>query len=285
MNDFSESRQINEVAKVVEDFGLEWSRFDQSELSKEEVNSYFEEYFSIFPWSLLPQNACGFDLGCGSGRWARFVAQRVGNLHCIDASPNALLVAQKNLADMPNIDFICASVSNIPLDDNSMDFGYSLGVLHHVPDTASGLANCVKKLRPGAPFLVYLYYAFDNRPLWFRMIWKISDLFRTIISRLPVRLKFLLTDLIAILVYWPLARLALVIEKIGINPSNIPLSYYRNRAFYTMRTDALDRFGTSLEKRYSKAQIQQMMESSGLRDITFREAEPFWCAVGFKTSN
>ncbi|MFM7315738.1 MAG: class I SAM-dependent methyltransferase, partial [bacterium] len=178
MPEQSDSKKINEVAKVVEDFGLEWSRFDQSELSKEEFNSYFEEYFSIFPWSQLGKDAQGFDLGCGSGRWARFVSERVGKLVCIDASQNALSVAKKNLADLANVEFICASVSNIPLDDDSMDFGYSLGVLHHVPDTASGLANCVRKLKAGAPFLVYLYYAFDNRPLWFSVLWKMSDIFR-----------------------------------------------------------------------------------------------------------
>jgi 2-polyprenyl-3-methyl-5-hydroxy-6-metoxy-1,4-benzoquinol methylase len=44
-----------------------------------------------------------------------------------------------------------------------MDFGYSLGVLHHIPDAQKALSDCVKKLKLGAPFLVYLYYSFDNR--------------------------------------------------------------------------------------------------------------------------
>ena len=49
-----------------------------------------------------------------------------------------------------------------------MDFGYALGVLHHVPNTQEGLNSCIKLLKPGAPFLVYLYYSFDNRPNWYR---------------------------------------------------------------------------------------------------------------------
>ena len=49
-----------------------------------------------------------------------------------------------------------------------MDFGYSLGVLHHLEDTQAGMAACVRKLKPGAPFLVYIYYALENRPIWFR---------------------------------------------------------------------------------------------------------------------
>ena len=46
---------------------------------------------------------------------------------------------------------------------------------------------------------------------------------------------------------------------------------------------ALDRFGTRLERRMTQAQIKALMEKAGLRDIRFRDAAPFWCAVGRKT--
>ena len=49
-----------------------------------------------------------------------------------------------------------------------------------------------------------------------------------------------------------------------------------------MRTDALDRFGTRLEQRFTKKQIEQMMLGAGLDEIQFREDEPFWCAIGYK---
>jgi 2-polyprenyl-3-methyl-5-hydroxy-6-metoxy-1,4-benzoquinol methylase len=32
-----------------------------------------------------------------------------------------------------------------------------LGVLHHIPDTAAAMRDCVRKLKLGAPFLFYLY--------------------------------------------------------------------------------------------------------------------------------
>ena len=48
-----------------------------------------------------------------------------------------------------------------------MDFGYSLGVLHHIPDTCAGIKACARLLKRGGPFLVYLYYAFDNRAIAF----------------------------------------------------------------------------------------------------------------------
>ena len=273
----------NQDHRTVSGFGDEWTRFDQSQLSIGESSELFESYFKIFPWDQLGANAVGFDLGCGSGRWARHVAPKVGQLHCIDASSDALSVAQRNLANIKNCLFHVASVDDIPLRNESMDFGYCLGVLHHVPDTLRGISSCVEKLKPGAPFLLYLYYAFDNRPFWFRLVWRASDLLRRMISRCPHPLRYALSQAIAATVYLPLARLSKTLESLGMNVSGLPLAFYRNRSFYTMRTDALDRFGTFLEQRFSAPQIKRMMTDAGLEHVIFSEAAPFWCAVGYRS--
>ena len=270
----------NADQQTVEGFGDEWSRFDQSEVDPSENRRLFDQYFSVFPWSALPANAVGFDAGCGSGRWAALVAPRVGHLHCVDASPEALAVARRNLRGADNVDFAVASVQDMPFADGSMDFGYSLGVLHHVPDTAAALHACVRKLKPGAPFLLYLYYAFDNRPLWFRGVWRVSDVVRKVVSQLPHPARYATSQALAASVYWPLARTAHVLEKLGVDVEVIPLAAYRSRSFYAMRTDALDRLGTQLEQRFTREEIATMMRSAGLGDIEFREEFPYWIAVG-----
>ena len=219
------------------------------------------------------------DVGCGSGRWAKFVAPHVGLLVLVDASPEALEVARKNLDGLENCEFHCSSVAALPGEDHSMDLVYSLGVLHHVPDTRAALQACAEKVKPGGSLLVYLYYRFDNRPRWFRALWKLTDLVRRGLCRLPFVIKRILTDLIALIVYLPLARLAAWGEQRGRNTSAWPLSYYRNSSLYTMRTDALDRFGTRLERRFTRSEIKEMMEAIGLVDVRFREAEPFWCVI------
>ena len=274
--------QTNIDVKTVEGFGEEWSKFDQSELDEAERLQIFESYFRVFPWESLPENAVGFDLGCGSGRWAKSVAPKVGKLICIDASQDALEVARRNLQIQPNCEFHHASVEEMSLAEGSMDFGYSLGVLHHIPKPLEGIKQCVSKLKTGAPFLIYLYYAFDNRPGWFRLLWKISDIFRQGISKLPVAIKHLVAEIIALTIYFPLAKTAYLFEKIGLKVSAFPLSIYRDKSFYTMRTDALDRFGTRLEYRFSKKQIEGMLTEAGLENIRFSDEMPYWCAIGFK---
>ena len=268
--------------EVVRQFGREWSRFDQSQLPPEESARSFAEYFSVFPWEELPPSPRGFDLGCGSGRWAQHVAPRVAELHCIDPSAQALEVAKRNLAPFANCRFHLAGVDAIPLPDGAMDFGYSLGVLHHVPDTAAAIRSCVAKLKPGAPLLLYLYYAFDHRSWWFRAVWRTSDLLRRVLCRAPAGLRYLASQLIAGTVYWPLARAARLLERRGIAVESLPLSAYRDKSFYTLRTDALDRFGTRLERRFTRGQIEAMMRQAGLEGIKFREVRPHWCAVGHR---
>ena len=265
---------------TVEGFGDEWERFDQQSLSKKEHQEIFESYFSIFPWHDLPSLPVGFDLGCGSGRWAKLIAPRVKRLHCIDPS-SAIDIAKRNLANYYNCEFHHAGVDNMPLSDASMDFGYSLGVLHHIPDTQQAMIACVKKLKPGAPFLVYIYYAFDNRPIWYRYLWILSNIIRQGVYRLPYGLRYFITQIIAGIIYLPLARASFFLEKCGVNVDNMPLSAYRNRSFYTIRTDALDRFGTKLEQRFTKNEIKKMMETANLEKIVFSEKN-YWCAVGYR---
>ena len=266
---------------TVSSFGNEWYDFDQSKMSYMEIKKIFDEYFSIFPFYLLTDKSEGFDMGCGSGRWARLMAPKVKKLHCIDPS-SAIEVARRNLSDCNNIIFHKSSVDKVLLSKSSQDFGYSLGVLHHVPDTEKAIKSCVFLLKTGAPLLLYLYYNFDNRPFFYRTIWKFSDMLRYLIYHLPYKIRRIMTDIIAIAIYYPLARLSYILSLLDVNTSNIALSYYKDHTFYTMRTDSRDRFGTPLEKRFTKAQIEIMMKNSGLGNIHFSDSAPYWCVVGIK---
>ena len=274
------SNNVNK--EVIKGFGDEWSRFQQEKLDSEERQKVFDDYFKVFPWNNLPENPTGADVGCGSGRWAQLIAPKVTHLHLVDASSEALAVAQKNLESFSNCNFHHASVDKMPINDESLDFAYSLGVLHHVPDTAKAIQSIAKKIKPNGIFLIYLYYRFDNRPWWFQTLWKISDIIRSIVSRLPFPLRYLTSQILAATVYFPFSRSALLLEKIYKPLPNFPLYYYRNKSFYTLRTDALDRFGTRLEQRFTKIEVEAMLKEAGFIDIQFSNSAPFWCASAIK---
>ena len=268
--------------KVIKDFGDEWSNFDQSAIKDKDLLNAFNQYFKIFPKNFLTKNMEGFDMGCGSGRWSKIVAPLIKKLNCIDPSLDALNIAKQNLRDYQNIDFYNKSVNDKFLEPNSQDFGYCLGVLHHITETQQGIESCYNILKKNSPFLIYLYYKFDNKPFWFKLIWKLSDYLRKIISKLPFKIKKIITFIIASIIYYPLSRLSKIFFKIGFNVKNFPLSDYKNKNFYFMATDSLDRFGTKLEKRFTKKEIENMLLNAGFVDIKFSESTPYWVALAWK---
>jgi ubiquinone/menaquinone biosynthesis C-methylase UbiE len=273
--------------RVASGFGREWSTFrqDTDHLSREQRQAIFDDYFRIFPWHLLPPGGgVGLDVGCGTGRWSVLVAPRVEHLHLLDPSAEALSVAKQNLCSAHNVTYHLHSVANIPLPSQALDFAFSLGVLHHVPDPEAAVASIADKLKPGAPFLIYLYYAFDNRPVWYRLIWRVTDLARFVVSRLPRPLQWTISQGIAALVYWPLARFAQFMSRHGRSVATFPLAYYADKSFYVMRTDAYDRFCTRLEKRFRRSEVERMLTRAGFKDVVFSDRQPFWCAVGIKST-
>jgi ubiquinone/menaquinone biosynthesis C-methylase UbiE len=271
----------NQDKRVIEEFGDEWTKFNHLSLDKKQLKDSFDQYFQIFPWNLLPKDPVGFDMGCGSGRWAQYVAPKVKTLNCIEPS-NAINVAKKVLSDFDNIKFFNETTDNCSLNSNSQDFGYCLGVLHHIPNTQKALEDCVRLLKSDAPLLLYLYYSFDNKPKWYEVLWKLSDFLRKYISSSPKPVKNFSCILIAYLIYLPLAKSALMLEKLGFNVSNFPLSDYRYKPFYQYKNDALDRFGTRLEQRFSQSEITKMLLRAGCRDVKFSQNTPFWCCIAFK---
>jgi SAM-dependent methyltransferase len=267
---------------TINQFSKQWVLFDQSGVSDLESQRIFDQYFHNFPWEVLPKDAVGMDVGCGTGRWAKYVAPKIGRLHCIDASASAVEVARSKLAGCHNCDFHVASIDDLPMPDDSMDFAYCLGVLHYIPDPAAGLKALVSKLKRSAPVLLYVYYALDGRPSWFRAIWTVQDQLRKIISATPFWLRYSVSQAIAAGIYYPLARISRFAEDLGANVENIPLSAYRRRSFYTMRTDSLDRFGNYVEHRFTQRALVLMMESSGLERIQICDGPSRWLAIGFK---
>jgi SAM-dependent methyltransferase len=180
------------------------------------------------------------------------------------------------------VSFHVASIDALPVAENSLDFAFSLGVLHHVPDTPKAIAAIARKLKPGAPFLVCLYYAMENRPHWYRAIWKAIDILRSLVCRIPPAARNVVCDMIAASVYLPFARTAYVLGRFAIEPARWPLRYYSDKSFYAMRNDGLDRFGTALEQRFTRAQIGAMLAAVGFGDICFSPHPPFWCAAAVK---
>jgi SAM-dependent methyltransferase len=240
-------------------------------------------YFDILTDDIINKNTYALDIGCGTGRWTKYLSNRIGFIEAIDPS-NAVLAADYLLSGVDNVRIAKASVETIPFDDETFDFAMSIGVLHHIPDTQQAMIDCVKKVKKGGYFYCYLYYNLDNKGFIFKSLFHISNFFRKIVSRMPAGLKRFSCDLMAIFFYMPFVLTARLFNLIGLKKiaRKIPLSDYANKSFFIIRNDTLDRFGTRLEQRFSKNQVEELMRRSGLENIIISPASPYYHAVGRK---
>ena len=269
-------------AKTVSSFGEEWKAFhgfDEAELKR-----IGDMYFDIVTEDMLNTEKSVIDIGCGSGRFIKYLEGRYKNIVGLDPS-QAIFATDELLGKNEKVELVMASTDNMPFPDNHFDFGYSLGVLHHIPDTAKALNDSVRKVRSGGYFLLYLYYKLENRPFYFKALYWLSNLIRLGVSKLPNTPKRWLCNFLAVIFYMPFVLLCRFLRFMGVPEKlrrYIPLQVYERQSFYVIRNDSLDRFGTPLEQRFSKKEITDMMEKAGLTDIIFSEKLPYWHAVGRK---
>ena len=278
---YFETGNDNIDIETVEAFGEEWSKFNQ--FSETEIEQLAKtHYFDIVPLEYI-QNKKLLDVGCGTGRWTKYVAKYAATVDAIDPS-KAIVVAAELLKDCTNIRLSRTSVNNLPFENESFDFVFSLGVLHHIPDTASAMQQSVNKLKKGGFFLVYLYYNLENRNSFFKWLFSLSNNIRKQICKLPPAAKNFICDIIAVFIYLPFVFVGTFIKFIGAKEfaKKIPLHFYLGKTYNVIRNDARDRFGTPLEQRFTKDEIRQMMQNCGLTEIVFSENEPYWHAIGEK---
>jgi hypothetical protein len=124
----------------------------------------------------------------------------------------------------------------------------------------------------------------ENRPRWYRLLWQATDLLRAVVCRMPSIARNLICDGIAAGIYMPLARTASLLNRIGLEPQHWPLCQYAAMPFYMMRNDALDRFGTPLERRFTRRQIEGMLAAAEFQQVCFSESPPYWCVTGVKAA-
>jgi SAM-dependent methyltransferase len=181
----------------------------------------------------------------------------------------------------PKMKVLNENVEENSIPENSLDLAISLGVLHHIPDTSQAILDVGKKIKSGGTFLCYLYYKVEDKPFYYRAIFRIVNVVRFSISRMPHAMRMFIAKLIAFSIYLPLARYSKFKLNRGKDISNIPLHHYAEMPFIMIENDALDRFGTRLEQRFNKVEITEMLNAANfdIASLKFSEAEPFWTFV------
>lgn len=144
----------------VESFGDEWHLFkrvknDRMQMSMDEMQNYLSlEEIDITGKTVL-------EIGCGAGPYLEVSAKHWKAKHVfgIDLS-RAVDAAYENVGDLENITIIQADLFHLPFKNQQFDVLYSLGVLHHTPNTKDAFQAVSKKVAKGGLMSVWLYGAY-----------------------------------------------------------------------------------------------------------------------------
>ncbi len=249
-------------------FGEEWRRFP--EILPEHREEFLQYFDLVDTAGLAGKRVC--DLGCGIGRWSRFLTGSCRELVLVDFS-EAIFVARRNLSAAGNVLYFLGDLKDLPFRDGFADFLFCLGVLHHLPTDALGEVRALSRRAP--VLLVFLYYALDNRPAFWRLLLSIATGARRLLSRVrDPRARSRITRLLTFTVYLPLIGLGRLLRPFSLSRI-VPLyEFYRGKSRRRIEQDVYDRFFTRIEQRVTRKQILSLADT--FREVVVSDRPPYW---------
>lgn len=244
-------------------FGFQWNTFAKAQLDSANGSSRsrdaFEEKTGWKVDSLRGQRV--LDAGCGMGRFAEVCAVAGAEVHAIDLS-TAVEAAARNLQQHPDVSFYQADIFNLPFPEGTFDAIYSIGVLHHTPDTRRAFLSLTRLLKPGGRIAIWVYST-ELRAFFG------GELLRTFTPRLP-KSMLLKASRIAI----PLYRLHMLPVVGMLTARVLPTSVNPDPAWRWL--DTFDWYSPRYQWKHQYDEVEGWFREAGLVDIS---REPFPVAV------
>jgi SAM-dependent methyltransferase len=249
----------------VGNFGFEWTTHAQTQLDNQESDTSEKQFRAntrIDPEEL--RGKLVLDAGCGMGRYAEVASRHGARVIGMDLS-QAVESARHNLAGRENVQILQANLLKLPFPDQTFDFIYSIGVLHHTPNCETTFRGLVRLLKPGGTIVIWLYQGYN------RTSYRLSDLYRKITTRLPNRLLHALCY-----VSVPLYYVDVALNKIYLGPLAqvvriaLPISHHPDWRWRVL--DTFDWYSPKYQSKHTYEQVFQWYESEGLvnnRVMTF----------------
>ncbi len=245
--------------RTLASFGYEWTSFDRIQPEDE---GFFHEYFEDVDLESL-RGRVGVDVGCGKGRYTRFMADYLAAVVALDGS-DAVRSTARNLADLSNSVVLRGDLRTPPLADESFGFVSCLGVLHHLADPKGGFDSLVRLLAPDGILVVYLYSRPTERNLRSVALRAATEL-RRVTVRLPHPLVRLLSAPISAVLYVGVVIPGSLGARTGrMGLADLPLAPYRGQPMRSLWLDTFDRLSAPLEKRFVWGEVKPWFEGAGL---------------------
>jgi len=253
--------------------------------SKEPPERYhYHRMQEVIPKQIV-QGRRGIDLGCGNGYDIYAMAKLNPDIKFfgIDVS-DGIFVARRITKNLDNVFLVAALAEALPFKDQSFDFGYSYGVLHHLPDPEAGFSELTRIIQKGGGVFLYLYEDHRDNFIKFMALKGISFIrkYTTRLSPESLHLLCLLLSPLVILVFtWP-SKILSKFKSTKWFANKIPFNF--GKGLFSVRADLFDRFGAPVEHRFNEQQIRELFSLYGYSKVSLTKMRDVagWVAWGYK---
>lgn len=249
--------------KTQASFSFQWTSFSQ-------MSCDFKDNFLNYIHPVTPEffkGKLGLDAGCGFGRHiynaALFGARMVG----MDFS-RAIESTRKNTLGVKNISLVRGDIYHPPFAEDSFDFVYSIGVLHHLPDPEEGFQSILRFTKRGGSIFIWVYS--DSRKLINTML----EFIRIFTTRMPFPLLKIFCFLCAVVDYLFVLSFKLIDKIAFLNINRFfnriifdRVKVYMCYPFQVFYADWFDRLSAPTRFYYNRKDLQGWVERAGLKKV------------------
>ena len=229
----------------------------------------------VNPFDLnLIKNKIITEVGIGSGRILKnLVKYSPKKIYAIEPS-ESIEVAKKNNKDS-NIDIFYKNISGQMIAFNEeIDYVFSLGVIHHIPDAEIVCEKIYSSLKKGGKFIIWLYGKEGNKIYLF-----IFDNLRKVTKYLPDKIL----NLISIILNFFLSFYIFLCNFIKLPLRDYMLNVLKKCSFSNRKYIIFDQLNPSYSKYYTKKDVEDLLIKSGFKKFQiFNRLKYSWTAIAEK---
>ena len=269
---FNKGNGVKDENKTIRDFGRQWSIFRDNEGFYGSME-LFSDILHPFLNADAIRDCRVAEIGSGTGRIVNMLLE-AGAKYVVALEPSdAFEILCRNIKQPEKVTCLKMTGDQLPADGN-LDYIFSIGVLHHIPDPKPVIEAAFRALRPGGRFLVWLYGK-EGNAFYLTMV----ILLRVLTKWLP---HFALSALVR-MACWPLLFYMKLCHRLS-----LPLQEYMVEVFEKMspekrRLIIYDQLNPSYSKYYTKREAEKLLIDGKFQNVRTHHRHGYsWTVIGTK---
>ena len=245
-------------------FAEEWTRWTA-------LREEYERQFLAWVAPVAREDFAGrvvFEGGCGKGRHTAIVGRFGAKaIVAVDLGESAH-VAFRNTRALPNAHVVKADLTRPPVRP-VFDLAFSVGVVHHLPDPAAGVAAVTSVVRDGGRVVLWVYGRENNE--WITRY--VDPIRKTVTSKLPYG-PLKTACAVPTAAMWAAIKLLYRRGPDGKGPRRLPYGEYfaslRDFPFDELLLIVFDQLVTPVAHYLPRDEVERWFQSASFRDVALR---------------